>query len=90
MDYTTSLQCGWVALHVVGLLAACLVRVFAGTAAETPLQLLFLIGLAVVAVVTLAGEQFNWSIWTLSAATMSLMIIVAVADARGEGARLEG
>jgi len=80
MDYTTSLQCGWVAIHVIGLLAACLLRIYAGTSAESPLQLLYLVGLAGVAVATLAGQQFAWSPWTFSAATMSLMIVVAIAD----------
>ena len=82
MDYTASLQCGWVAIHVIGLVAACLLRVYAETAAETPLQLLYLLGLAGVGVATLAGQQFTWSPWTLSAATMSLMIVVGVADFR--------
>ena len=85
MDYTFSLQCGWVAVHFIGLAAACLVRIYAGTAAESPLQGLFLLGLAAVAVATLAGQQFAWSPWTLSAATMSLMIVVAIADFGGQG-----
>ena len=80
MDYASSLQCGWVAIHLVGLAAAFLVRVYAGTAAETLLQGLFLCGLAGVGVATLAGEQFAWSLWTLSATTMSTMIVVAIAD----------
>jgi hypothetical protein len=82
MDFTTSLQCGWVALHVIGLLLACLVRIYAGTTAESPLQGLFLLGLAGVAVATLAGEQFSWPLWPLSATTLSVMIVVAIADCR--------
>lgn len=80
MDYVTTLQCGWVAIHLIGITAACLVRVYAGTVAETPLQCLFLLGLAGVAVATLAGEQFSWSPWTFSAATLSVMIVVVIAD----------
>ena len=80
MEYASSLQCGWVAIHLLGLTAAFLVRVYAGTAAEAPLQGLFLCGLAGVAVATLAGEHFAWSLWTLSATTMSTMIVIAVAD----------
>jgi hypothetical protein len=80
MDYVISLQCGWIAIHLVGLAVACLVRIYAGTAAESPLQCLFLCGLAGVAVATLAGEQFSWHLWTLSATTLSLMIVVAIAD----------
>ena len=80
MDYVSSLQCGWVAIHLLGITAACLVRIYAGTAAEAGLQCLFLCGLAGVAVATLAGEQFSWPLWTLSAATLSVMIVVAIAD----------
>ena len=80
MDYVSSLQCGWVAIHLIGLTAAFLVRVYAGTAAEGGLQCLFLCGLAGVAVATLAGEQFAWSLWTLSATTLSVMVVVAIAD----------
>jgi hypothetical protein len=80
MDYVCSLQCGWVAIHLVGLAAACLVRIYAGTIAEPPLQCLYLFGLAGVAVATLAGEQFNWSPWPLSATTMATMIVIAIAD----------
>ena len=82
MDYTSSLQCGWVAIHLFGLIAACVVRIYAGTAAESPLQGAFLLGLAGVAIATLAGEQFSWPLWTLSATTLSLMIVIAVADFR--------
>jgi hypothetical protein len=84
MDYAGSLQCGWAAIHLVGLIAAFLVRAYAGTIAESLLQGLFLLGLAGVAVATIAGEQFSWPLWTLSAATMSLMIVVVVADFGGK------
>jgi hypothetical protein len=80
MDYVCSLQCGWAAIHLLGLIAAFLVRAYAGSAAETLLQHLFLCGLAGVAVATLAGEQFNWPLWTLSGVTMAIMIVVVVAD----------
>ncbi|MCC6492135.1 MAG: hypothetical protein IT424_03845 [Pirellulales bacterium] len=80
MDYANSLQCGWVAIHLFGILAACLVRIYAGTGAEGPLQAAFLLGLAGVAVATLAGEQFSWPLWTLSGATLGTMIVLAIAD----------
>ncbi len=82
MDYTSSLQCGWVAIHLFGFCAACLVRCYAGTRAEGPLQVVYLLGLACVAVATLAGEQFSWSLWTLSATTLSTMIVIGIADFR--------
>jgi hypothetical protein len=84
MDYASSLQCGWVAIHLFGLIAACLVRIYAGTTAESPLQGAFLLGLAGVAVATLAGEQFSWPLWTLSATTLALMLVIAIADFRSQ------
>jgi hypothetical protein len=80
MDYTSSLQCGWAAVHLIGLVAAFLVRAYADTRAESPLQGVFLSGLAGVAVATIAGEQFSWPLWTLSGAVMAIMIVVVVAD----------
>ena len=82
MDYASTLQVGWIAIHLFGLIVACLVRVYASTAAEGPLQGAFLLGLAGVAVATLAGEQFAWPLWTISGATLAVMIVVAVADFR--------
>lgn len=82
MDYASSLQCGWIAVHLFGITTACLVRVYAGTMAEGFLQASFLLGLAGVAVATLAGEQFSWPLWTLSGATLGVMIVVAIADFR--------
>lgn len=82
MDFSSSLQVGWIAIHLFGLIVACLVRVYASTAAEGPLQGAFLVGLAGVAVATLAGEQFAWPLWTISGATLAVMIVVAVADFR--------
>lgn len=82
MDYASSLQVGWIAIHLFGLIVACLVRVYASTNAEGPLQGAFLVGLSGVAVATLAGEQFAWPLWTISGATLAVMIVVAVADFR--------
>ena len=82
MDTTCSLQCGWVAIHFFGLIAAALVRIYAGTRAEGALQGSFLLGLAGVAVATLAGEQFSWPQWTISATTLAVMIVIAIADFR--------
>lgn len=80
MDAASSLQCGWAAIHLIGLAATFLVRAYAGTNAESPLQALFLLGFAGVAIATLAGEQLGWSPWLLSAGTMGVMIVAAVAD----------
>ena len=84
MDHTSSLQCGLVAIHLFGLIAACLVRCYASTRAEGPIQGAFLLCLAGVAVATLAGEQFSWPLWTLSATTLALMLVIAIADFRSQ------
>lgn len=84
MDHVTSLQCGWVAIHLLGLFTACLVRLYANTSAEGPLQAALLVILAGVAVATLAGEQFAWPLWTVSGATLAMMIVIAVADFRSQ------
>jgi hypothetical protein len=86
MDTLVSLQAAWVAVHVMGLAAACLLRVYADTAAESLLQALFLCGLACVAVAALAGQQYSWSVWTASGLTMGAMVIIAVAEGKRRGA----
>jgi hypothetical protein len=80
MDFACSLQCGWAALHLFGLTATFLLRAYTGASAETPLQAVFLLSLSGIAVAALAGEQFGWQLWILSAFTMGIMIVVAVAD----------
>jgi hypothetical protein len=82
MDIASSLECAWIAVHLFGLTAACLVRIYAGARAEGLWQGTFLVGLAAVAVVTLAGVQCSWPLWTLSAVTMAVMIVVAIGDFR--------
>ncbi|HYO24235.1 MAG TPA: hypothetical protein VEQ85_04735 [Lacipirellulaceae bacterium] len=80
MDYAAGFQCGWAAIHLAGLAATFLVRAYAGTHAETPIQAIYLLGLSGVAVATLAGEQLGWPLWIVSAFTLGVMIVVAVAD----------
>jgi len=82
MDFTTTLQCGWAAVHLIGLAATFLLRAYAGAKAESSLQALFLLGLAGVALATLAGEQLGWQQWIVSGFTLGVMIVAAVADFR--------
>jgi hypothetical protein len=82
MDLANSLQFGWIAVHFFGLAVACLVRIYAESRVEGWLRAAFLVALAGVAVATLAGEQFGWPMWTLSAGTMAVMIVLAVAEFR--------
>lgn len=85
MDYATTLQCGWAAVHLIGLAATFLLRAYAGTSAESPMQALYLLGLTGVAVATLAGEHLCWPMWILSGLTMGVMIVAAVAESGGRG-----
>jgi hypothetical protein len=80
MDSACCLQCLWAAVHLAGLIATFLVRAYSGTRAEPLLQAIYLLGLAGVAVATLAGEQFAWNLWLLSGATLGVMIVAVVAD----------
>ena len=80
MDCASSLQCGWAAIHLLGLVSTFLVRAYAGTSKEVPLQALYLLGLGGVATATITGEQFGWPLWIFSAAIMGVMIVAAVAD----------
>jgi hypothetical protein len=82
MDATTSLQCGWAAVHLIGLTATFLMRAYAGARAEAPLQTAFLLGLAGVALATLAGEHLGWPLWIVSAFTLGAMIVASVIDVR--------
>ncbi len=82
MDLACSFQCGLAALHLLGPIIACLLCACAESTLEAPLQGLFLCNLAGLAVATVAGAQFSWPLWTLSAATMAVMVVVAVADFR--------
>ena len=84
MDFTTTLQCGWAAVHLLGLAATFLLRAYAGARAETTCQAFFLLGLAGVALATLAGEQLGWQQWIVSAFTLGVMIVVVVADFGGK------
>lgn len=80
MDYANSLQCGWFAIHLLGLLAAVSMRVYAGSRAEPSLQGVYLCCLAAVAVAALAGRQFCWPLLSFSAGTLAIMIVCAVAE----------
>jgi len=67
-------------VHLLGLAAAWMVRVHANGRGEALAHGMFFLSLAVVATLAVLGRQYCWSTWTLSAATLSLMIVIAVAD----------
>jgi hypothetical protein len=85
MDTTSALQCGWAAIHLIGLASTFLIRAYVGRKGEAPLQAVYLLGLAGVALATLAGEQLAWPMWNLSAFTLAAMITLAVAESHPRG-----
>jgi len=77
---SVSLLFVFLVVHLLGLTAAWMVRVHVGGHGETLASGMFFLSLAVVATLALLGRQYCWSTWTLSAATLSLMMVIAVAD----------
>ncbi len=80
MNFSASLLFAFLIVHLLGLAAAWMVRVHAGRRGEMLVHGMFFLSLAVVATLALLGRQWCWSTWTLSAATLSLMMVIAVAD----------
>jgi hypothetical protein len=89
MDFASTLQCMWAAVHLAGIAATFLIRAYAGARAETPLRVLYVVGLLSVAAATFAGEQLLWPLWIVSAATLAVMIVGAVADFGPQGCELQ-
>lgn len=79
-DDACSLQCAWAALHLAGLVAAVLLRIGSNAAAESLLGAFYLLSLSAISVAALAGQQLGCPLWTLSAGTLGVMIVIAVAD----------
>lgn len=80
MDYASTLQCVWFAIHLLGVSTAFSLRVCSGSRLETTLQTVYLFALPAVAVATLAGRHFCWRLGAWSAAALAVMIVAAVAD----------
>lgn len=80
MDYASSLQFAWFAIHLIGLSAAFSLRICCGSRIEGALQAVYLVALAGVAVAALAGRHFCWPLGAWSAAALAVMIVAAVAD----------
>ncbi|MBX3435406.1 MAG: hypothetical protein KF847_18985 [Pirellulales bacterium] len=84
-----SLQCAWFALHLLGLALTVLVRTTHRRRGEDVVQAAFLATLSVMALGTLAGRHFCWPLWGLSAGTLAVMIVAAIADFDPAPARSE-
>jgi hypothetical protein len=70
----------WIAIHLFGLLAAWLVRTHDGRRYELLIQGGFFTSLLAVAVTTVIGHVCCLEMWPLSAITLALMIVLAIAD----------
>ena len=77
---SSSLQCAWFALHLFGIVLAALVRMTHRRRGEDAVQAAFLATLSVMALGTLAGRHFCWPLWGLSAGTLAVMVVAAIAD----------
>ncbi len=85
LDWSLSLQLGWIGLHFVGLAAAWIVRVHAGMKSEVWAQVLFMASFCSLVLVTMAGLRIGSTNWTFSAGILSIMILAAVVDFGSQG-----
>lgn len=70
----------WIAIHLLGLLAAWMVQMHGGKRYGLFVQGGFFTSLLAVAVTTVVGHVCCLEMWPLSAITMALMIVMAIAD----------
>jgi hypothetical protein len=82
MDYATTLTAAWMGIHLIGLVAAWGLRMHCGGRFESLTQTCFLMSLLLVSVTTLVGHVCSFELWHLSAATLAMMILLAVIDFR--------
>ena len=85
LDWSLSLQFGWIGLHFVGLATAWMVRVHAGMKSEGLTQILYLASFCSLVMVTMVGLRCSSTHWTFSAGTLSIMIVAAVVDFGSHG-----
>jgi len=84
MDHfdTTALLWGFGAVQALGLATAWLARVSEGSHFQPWFQRLFLLSLLVTGAATMFAPEVGGGYWLLTAATLGLMILVAVCDFR--------
>lgn len=70
----------WISVHLLGILAAWMVRIHEGKRFELFLKGGFFTSLLAVAVTTVIGHVCCLEMWPLSAVTLALMIVLAIAD----------
>lgn len=80
MDCFPGFYALWICIHLLGLTAAWLVRMYAGHRLEGWICLAFLATMPLIAVATVVGQQVCLSLWPLSACTLAIMIVAATVD----------
>jgi hypothetical protein len=85
MDGSWALQATWVAIHLLGLSAAWMVRKETSGYLQRIAQHSFFACLPLVALITVIGQFLCLTTWPLSAATLGAMIVTAVVDFEPRG-----
>jgi hypothetical protein len=80
MNWSFSLQCGWIGLHFLGLAAAWMVRIHAGMKSECLAHAMFLASFCSIVLATVIGLKCHSTNWTFSAGILAIMIVSAVFD----------
>lgn len=80
MDGSWALQATWVGIHLVGIASAWLARNETSGYRQRIAQHGFFACLPLVAVMTVVGQLLCLTTWPLSAATLGVMIVMAVVD----------
>ena len=80
MEHSFALEFTWVAIHLVGLIAAWLVRQETTGSRQTLAQSSFFACLPIIALLTIVGQIYCLDMWPLSAGTLGAMIVTAVVD----------
>jgi len=80
MDGSIALQATWIAIHLVGLGAAWMVRKETSGYRARLAQNSFFACLPLIALITVLGQFLCLTSWPLSAATLGVMIVTAVFD----------
>ncbi len=76
----TSIGLLWIAIHLLGLVAAWLVRMHEGRRYEALAQGGFFTSLLAVAVTIVVGQLCCLEMWPWSAVTLAIMIVLAIVD----------
>jgi len=76
----TAISLLWIVIHLIGLSAAWMVRMRTRRRYEVLVQGSFFTSLLAVAVTTVIGHLYCLEMWPISAVTLALMIVLAIAD----------